>query len=211
MKTLVCKHFGSVIAGSFMTGFFTLGDYIFDLLKGESDGGCWDRFLGCFCGPCLHLFELVRSDAMAYINLTGNPYCNSARTCEYLCDNSRVMENSQTFSRGYRISSHLLLAGINGILALYIKGFIAPSALLVIFALTFFISTFFISIHADAAEAITITFLANEEWEKRKVRAQNPGFLPAMKTVAEEYNFYKQDIANEIRDELHEADQKGRI
>lgn len=33
MSNLICKHFGSVVAGSFMTGFFSIGDYFFDLIK----------------------------------------------------------------------------------------------------------------------------------------------------------------------------------
>ncbi len=30
--------------------------------------------------------DLVRSDAYAYIALNGNPFCNSAKYCEYLCN-----------------------------------------------------------------------------------------------------------------------------
>ena len=41
-------------------------------------------------------------------------------------------------------------------------------SILVIIFLSIFISTFFISMHADAAEAILITFLVNEETEKRE-------------------------------------------
>jgi hypothetical protein len=32
-KVFLCKHFGSVVGGSFMTGFFTIGDILFDLIK----------------------------------------------------------------------------------------------------------------------------------------------------------------------------------
>ena len=48
------------------------------------------------------------------------------------------------------------------IFALYVKGSISIFALLVIMIQTLFISTLFISIHADAAEAIQIIFLADE-------------------------------------------------
>lgn len=51
-------------------------------------------------------------------------------------------------------------------------------SLLVIFVLTFFIVTFCISIHADAAEALIISFLVNEEWEKRKIMQNDPIFNP---------------------------------
>ena len=37
VKLLLCKHLGSVIAGSFMTGFFSIPDLIFDLLKPDEN------------------------------------------------------------------------------------------------------------------------------------------------------------------------------
>lgn len=105
---------------------------------------------------------------MAYINLTGNSYCNSARYCEYLCDQSRILEFSQSCSRTYRFGAHLLIAGLVGIIALYVKGSIAPFAVLIIVVMVIFICTFFVSIHADASEAILILFLAEEELGKRE-------------------------------------------
>lgn len=171
LKTMTCKHLGSIVGGSFMTGFFGLGDFIFDLLKGVP---CCTSFLTTCCVPCLKLFELVRSDAMAYINITGIPFCNSSRTCEYLCNNSAIFEGSQNTSRVYRLASHIFLIGLNCILALYVKGNIAPTALFVVFVLTFFIVTFCISIHADAAEALIICYLTDEEWNKREGIKTNP-------------------------------------
>lgn len=149
-----------------MTGFFVVGDFIFDLLKATD---CCHTILRTCCMPCLKLFELVRSDSLSYIHISGIPFCNSARTCEYLCNNSMILDEAQSSSRIYRVCSHILLVGINCILALYIKGNISPMSLLVIFVLSFFIVTFSISIHADVAEALIISFLVNEEWQKRKM------------------------------------------
>ena len=115
------------------------------------------------------MFELVRSDAMAYINLTGNPYCNSARYCEYICLQSLLLDNSQSTSRVYRICAHVLIAGITAIFGLYLKGLgLSLYAVFLIIMLAIFISTFFISLHADAAEAIQITYLEHEEFVKRQ-------------------------------------------
>lgn len=61
----------------------------------------------------------------------------------------------------YRICAHMLIAGIVGIICLYIKGTILPTVMLLIMVLSVFISTYFISIHADAAEAIAISFIDN--------------------------------------------------
>ena len=155
LKLLFCKHFGSVIAGSFMNGFFSILDYIFDFLKPnveENPEGCYTTCFTSCCSPCLSLFELVRSDAMAYVNLTGNPYCNSARYCEYLCDKSLLMDNSQSTSRAYRICAHLLIASIVAIVGMFVKG--TGISILVIgflIVMTIFVSTYFISLHADAA------------------------------------------------------------
>ncbi len=66
-----------------MTGFFSIGDYLFDLIKhsDKEDEGCCAQCLNYACGCCVKVFDLVRSDAMAYINTAGVPYCNSARYC----------------------------------------------------------------------------------------------------------------------------------
>lgn len=34
-KYLLTKHFGSVVAGSFMTGWFAVPDYIFDSIRSD--------------------------------------------------------------------------------------------------------------------------------------------------------------------------------
>lgn len=85
-RILVTKHLGSVIACSFMSAFFNIFDTIFDLARGsnvnEDNTICAN--LDCF-------FDLVRSEAMPYIAITGNTYCNAARYCQYLCEQSNVL------------------------------------------------------------------------------------------------------------------------
>ena len=128
---------------------------------------------------------LSGSDTMAYINLAGNPYCNSARYCEYLCEQSLLMDYSQSTSRAYRICAHFLIAGAIGILALYLKGTgISLYAVAFVIAMAIFISTFFISIHADAAEAIQIIFLEDEEFTKRGIEDVDKKFNRNDLTVA---------------------------
>ena len=172
-KLLICKHFGSVVAGSFMTGFFSIFDFLLDFIKPSSsensyNPGCYARChkFSCFC--CDKLSDLVRSDSMAFINISGNPYCNSSRYCEYLCERSDLTDESQSTSRAYRICAHFLIAGINAIFALYIKGNISLYAMLLIMIITLFISTLFISMHADAAEAIQVILLEDEEFNRRE-------------------------------------------
>ena len=159
------KHFGSIVAGAFITGFLSLSDFIFDFLKPDENAhpdGCYTKVFQCLCVCCFKVFDLVRSDAMAFISLTGNPFCNSARYCEYLCDRSIIMDYSQSTSRAYRLCAHFLLTGIVAILALYVNGNISIYALITIMVQTIFVSTLFISLHADATEAIQIIFLTDE-------------------------------------------------
>jgi hypothetical protein len=95
-----------------------------------------------------------------------------------------------------------LIAGIVSIICLYIKGSILPTCILLIMGLSLIISTFFISIHADAGEAIAISFMSNEECEKRRgsssgaskraetfdeMEIQHGEIRAAVKTVLEEF------------------------
>jgi hypothetical protein len=59
---------------------------------------------------------------MGFIALTGNPFCNSARYCEYLCDKSVITSYSQSTSRVYRLCAHFFIAGLVVIICLYVKG-----------------------------------------------------------------------------------------
>ena len=169
---LFTKHFGSVVGGSFMTGFFSIGDYLFDFIKPDEKENPEGAYTTCFnsvCDICIRIFDLVRSDAMSYIFLTGNPYCNSSRYCEYLCDQSLLTESSQSTSRSYRICAHFLIAGGVAIAGLFMKGSgLSTYTIIAIIVLAIFIATFFVSIHADAAEAIQIIFLEDEEFTKRE-------------------------------------------
>lgn len=155
-----------------MFGFFTVPDYLIDLITprrhyGKVSGsvqnqGCYGRCFNSLFAPCLKVLNLVRSDSLAYINIAGNPYCNAARYCLYMSYNSVVLASSQETSNTYRILAHFTIAGIVGILSLYVKGTIVPLSLLVIIFLSVFIATFFISFHADAASAIGVSFVSNE-------------------------------------------------
>lgn len=159
------KHFGTVIAGSFMTGFFGVLDAIFDFLRpseNDKDPSFYDKCCGKVCGGCIQLFDFVRSDALAYVNLAGNPYCNSSRYTELLCRRSITVQYAQSSSRIYRLSSHILIMGVVGIISLFINGNISIYAFLVILVNTIFISTMFISYHADSAEAIQVVLLTIE-------------------------------------------------
>lgn len=48
---------------------------------------------------CRGFFDLIRSEAFAYINLISLPYCNASRYCEMLSDDSNFYDRSQTTNR----------------------------------------------------------------------------------------------------------------
>jgi hypothetical protein len=64
-----------------MFGFFSVGNTIMSLFKPDNSASKYGKCYNIFCGWLTSLFELVRSDTMSYINLTGLPYCNASRFC----------------------------------------------------------------------------------------------------------------------------------
>lgn len=151
-----------------MSTFFNVFDTIFDLARGGkvNKGNTVCDNLDCF-------FDLVRSDAMPYVAITGNSYCNAARYCQYLCELSSVLENSQSASRAYRIATYSTLAAISSILGLYIDGHISIYGIGLVFLISYFIVNFFVQIHADAADGILIAYLQNEEMACREMLEEN--------------------------------------
>lgn len=117
---------------------------------------------------CTSLLDLVRSDAYAYVALAGNPFCNSSKYCEYLTNESMSSDGSQSSMRLYRICAHLCIVGTTCIIGLYIKGQVEFYTIIATLILGIFVSTFIISYHSDAAEALLIMFLMEEEFYKRK-------------------------------------------
>jgi len=115
-------HFGSVAAGSFMNAFFNFFDFIYETFRCYPEGtcpmmspccNCCDKIFGCF-------FDLIRTDAYAYINLNGIPYCNAARNCEDLCHQSRLFIGSQSAIYFYRLCAHIFCVGLTILLGYWL-------------------------------------------------------------------------------------------
>lgn len=96
--------------------FFFIPDLIADLFRNDSSN---DEH---YSEGCFRFLDLVRTDAMAYIGLTGNPFCQSSKYCEYFTHVSMLQDGDQSALRLYRICAHILIAGMVSILGLYIKG-----------------------------------------------------------------------------------------
>lgn len=99
LRRMLRFHLGSVVAAAFMAGVFWIPDLVFDLLRPRNEQGLYGRCFVCLCGWLNNLFQLVRSDAIAYVNLASMSYCDSARFCEFLCRNSKIFHSSSSVSR----------------------------------------------------------------------------------------------------------------
>lgn len=154
-ELLIFKHFGSVIASSFINGFFYVPDMVVDNLR-------------LWCNISFKILDLVRSEALAYVSLMGTPYCNSAMYCDYLSESTLISDYTQTIMRTFRIAAHVTIAGIVSIIGLYINGSVEPYVVAATFILGVFVSTFFISYNTDSAEALMMMFELEEEFKKRK-------------------------------------------
>jgi hypothetical protein len=96
---LILYHWGSVAGGSFIIGFFGFFDAFFDFFKPTSQNNWHANCCSNYFGGIYDFFDIVRHDAMGYINLTGLPYCNAARFCDFLSVNTPLFGGSQSISR----------------------------------------------------------------------------------------------------------------
>ena len=80
LKALFAFHWGSVVAGSFMINFFFIPDLLFDFIRpNEDDNPGGFQTFNKVCCLCNRVLGLVREESMAFINMTGLPYCNASR------------------------------------------------------------------------------------------------------------------------------------
>lgn len=189
LSLLVFKHLGSVIASAFINSFFFVPDLLLDFCRSDTTGN-EERY----SEGCLRFFDLVRADAMAYIALTGNPYCQSAKYCEYFTHVSMLHNGDQSTMRLYRICAHILIPGLVSILGLYIKGEIEPYTIGATIIIGMFVCTYIISFQADPAEALLLMYNLDEEYYRRFPKKLT--FNPSDKREQEKYlNWLSGDYA----------------
>jgi hypothetical protein len=76
-----------------------------------------------------------------------------------------LTSQSQSISRIYRYAAHFAIAGVNCILAFWVYSGrleVAFSGMGVLLFMSLGVATFFVSLHADAADAILILYLMEE-------------------------------------------------
>lgn len=153
----MCKNWGSIAGGSFLHAFLTPFDIFSEAFRCDPRGSCakcTSIYKACCC--CEYIFELIRSDAYSYINLTGIPYCNAARQCEALCQYSESFRGGKSCIRLYRTAAHVFTTMLVFIICYFIlRGRGAQYTNWFILALIVFgaycILTYFVDTHANAA------------------------------------------------------------
>jgi hypothetical protein len=164
LKRLFTRHWGSVVAGSFLNGFFELPTLLLELLTCHSNTCC--ARVGTICEQkccCGYFFDIVRTDAYAYINLAGLPFCNSARECAFNCARSEQFVGSYNPLKHYRFIASLFLTTF----AYTLGHFFANWRLInltwwhevTLLIVAYAIICWFVNIYADAAEGLSTSFL----------------------------------------------------
>lgn len=84
---------------------------------------------------------------------------------------------------------------------MYIKGVISSYALIIIIVNSIFVCTMFISLHADATEAISIIFLVEEELTRRQNKSTSD--FHNRKDIESNLTGFKlhQEIVDEVKKE----------
>ena len=170
-QRLLCKHWGSVVGGSFLNAFLTVPRLIVELFVCHPQTCCSGLGTTCYnsCSWFSCLFDLVRSDAYSYINLSGIPFCNSARQTKKINERNPSYIGSHSPMDHYRFAAHAFLIPVT----LLTTWFILRARVwnpnvwhwLVLTFVIIAILSWFINILADAAEGIQTSFLAERELE----------------------------------------------
>lgn len=109
---------------------------------------------------------------------------------------------SQSASRIYRYTAHFALACIITLVAFWVFGFslkqeVAIPAMLVLLLISMGVATFFISLHADAGEAILLLYLMEEEFSVRRKTSETTS---KYKEIDQEVDkFYLTHPSNEVK------------
>ena len=108
-----------------------------------------------FCCCCTTFIDLARADTYAYIHLTGIPYCNAARQCQAVCEQTNLFSNNQTCIRLYRIAAQIFVVGLSVLLAFVLFKakitFVNLLIIVVVICICYVMGTHFVDIHSNAA------------------------------------------------------------
>lgn len=165
LQRLLTRHWGSVVGGSFVNGFFELPTLIVEFLTCHAGTCC--HSLGSKCDqkcPMGVCFDLVRTDSYSYITLTSLPFCNAGRECHNLCMNGDQFVGGYNPMKHYRFVATVFLVALGYLLGhIYANKHVVGLTwwhLVVIIFTVYACVCWFVNITADAAEGISTSFFA---------------------------------------------------
>ena len=141
-RLLFGKHLGSVVGGAFVNGLFFLPQAVLDLVRSCRNSKIKTNF--CF----FNAIDLARADAMSLIIISGTPYCNASKYCEYLWNESMTTDQTQSSIRVFKLAGHVFIANVGSLIGLLLRGDMDPYLLAFTQVVGLFISTFFIEFNA---------------------------------------------------------------
>ena len=151
-----------------MNAFFELPTLLVELLVCHPPACCGK--CGGICHnacSCCNFFSLVRTDAYSYMNLTGIPFCNSARQCETICDNSHQFIGNHSAMKHYNFAAHVFCIALAFLVSYFVLKYRTENygfwQIAIFVTMLLLCITYFIKIHSDAAEGLQTAILAGHE------------------------------------------------
>lgn len=98
---------------------------------------------------------MVRTDAYSYINLSGVPFCNSARNCANLCEKSKQFVGNHSAIKHYRFIAFVFLTSLLCFMTQWILNYrtfsICPCNFAIGVVIIYGTIAWFIDIHTSSA------------------------------------------------------------
>lgn len=150
---LMFKHMGSIFAAAFINSFLLIPTALFDMFRNCRGAK--------FSNPnsCSSVLDLVRSDAMSFVILTGTPYCNSCKYCEYFWFESMTTEKTQSSLRVYRIAATVFVTVLAAIAGLFYLGLAEGKIIYFNLLAGMLLSTFFIELPVSVTDTLRLLYL----------------------------------------------------
>ena len=153
---------GSIFAAAFINSFMLIPAAIYDTIRNCGDA----KFTQANCLSAV--MDMVRSDALTFVALTGVPYCNSAKYCDYFWYESMTTEKTSSSLRIYKLAAHIFISVSATIAGLFYLGNIEGSIVYFDLICGLALITFFIQLPVDVTDCLRLLYLIEEEGYKRR-------------------------------------------
>lgn len=113
---------------------------------------------------------MARADAYSYIHLSGIPYCNAARQCQSICEQTHLFSSDDTCIRLYRIAAQLFVVTLSVLVTIILfsarTNYVNVLSLAVVICNCYLMATHFVDIHSNGAEGLVTCYLTEANCEQ---------------------------------------------